>query len=614
MTGSTKRDFTRRTLLGGAAVSAGLACAPTGWAVAAVAKPDTALAQTFDAIFAAQLRHSPETATQLGLDKGANADLRAQLTDMSDAGRAAQRTQTAQDIAALEAIDPSRLSPDERLDREVVLYTRRSAADVQAFDFGAASYGPSPYVVSQLTGAYQSVPDFLDTKHRIETRADADAYLLRLRAFGVEIDANTQRMRHDAAKGVVPPSFLLDTALVQMTKTRQPASDALVVTSIARRAAAAKLGDGYGAQAAAIYTGEVLPALDRQIAATQALRATADARAGVWKLPEGAAFYETALRTTTTASLSPDEVHRFGLDQAAALTSRLDALLKAQGMTRGTVGQRMAALYRDPGQLYPDTDAGKERAIAYCNERLAAIRTRLPLAFDALPPYAFEVRRVPPQTEAGAASAFSQSPAIDGSRPGLVYFNLHDSAEWPKFCLSTTVYHEGLPGHQLEGGLALANTRLPTIRKVSGFSGYAEGWALYAEQLADELGMYDDDPLGRLGYLKFQLFRANRCVVDTGIHHLRWTREQAIARFVDGDGEAPGFATREVERYCATPGQACSYKLGHSTFVDLRDKAKARQGAAFDLKAFHRAVLANGRLPLDVLRQTGERWIASTPV
>ena len=240
-----------------------------------------------------------------------------------------------------------------------------------------------------------------------------------------------------------------------------------------------------------------------------------------------------------------------------------------------------------------------------------AIRTKLAGVFNRVPPYQFEVRRVPPQTEAGAASAFSQSPAIDGSRPGLVYFNLHDSAEWPKFCLATTVYHEGLPGHQMEGGLALSNTALPLIRKTGGFSGYGEGWALYAEQLADEIGMYDDDPLGRLGYLKFQLFRANRCVVDTGIHHLRWSREQAIAYFVEQEGEAPGFATREVERYCATPGQAASYKIGHSTFTAIREKAKARLGARFDIKAFHDAVLAHGRVPLEILQQIGDRWVAT---
>jgi len=218
---------------------------------------------------------------------------------------------------------------------------------------------------------------------------------------------------------------------------------------------------------------------------------------------------------------------------------------------------------------------------------------------------------VPPQTEPGAASAFSQPPTLDGTRPGIVYFNLHDSAEWPKWCLSTTVFHEGLPGHQLEGGLALANTSLPLIRKVTGFSGYAEGWALYAEQLADEIGMYDDDPLGRIGYLKFQLFRANRCVVDTGIHHRHWSREQAIQYFVEHGGDAPGFAAREVERYCTIPGQACSYKLGHTVWTRARERAKAALGAKYDIKDFHEAGLGCGRVPLDVLDGVIDRYIAA---
>ncbi len=601
--------FDRRAFL--LASAATVASGPLRAAAAANGEGQSpALAALFDRLFQEGLRMRPEGATQLGLDKGANADLRFRLTDLSPAGRAAAKAQTEADLAALARIDPATLTPADRLDWETIRYTRDSAKAIQSFDYGGFGYGPSPYVVSQQTGAYQSVPDFLDTKHKIEVASDADAYLARLGAFAGQLDDETERMRHDAGLGVIPPDYILDLTLAQMAKLRVPADQALVVTSITRRAAAKGLAATYGAQAAGLYTDKVLPALDRQIAQATALRGKAWHDAGLWKQPQGAAFYEVALHTTTTTRLSPAEVHKFGLDQARALSARLDALLKAQGMTRGTIGARMAALYRDPRQLYPDTDDGKAQAIAYCNARLAAIRTRLPDYFDRLPPYRFEVRRVPVQTEAGAASAFSQGPAIDGSRPGLVYFNLHDSAEWPKFCLATTVYHEGLPGHQLEGGLALSNTSLPLIRKTVGFSGYAEGWALYAEQLADEMGMYDDDPLGRLGYLKFQLFRANRCVVDTGLHDLRWTREQAIAYFVEQEGEAPGFATREVERYTATPGQACSYKLGHSVFTGIRDKAKATMGDRFRIKDFHEAVLSCGRVPLDILQQVGDRWIA----
>jgi uncharacterized protein (DUF885 family) len=309
--------------------------------------------------------------------------------------------------------------------------------------------------------------------------------------------------------------------------------------------------------------------------------------------------------------MTPKEIHQLGLDQGKAIIARLDGLLKAQGLSQGTVAQRIAALNKDPKYLYPNTDAGKADCIAYCNKRLADIRPVLPRAFKRLPDYQFEVRRVPPQTEAGAASAFSQAPAIDGSRPGLVYFNLHDTAEWPRFALSTTVFHEGLPGHQLEGGLALSNPNLPLIRKVGGFSGYAEGWALYAEQLADELGMYDDEPIGRIGYLKFQLFRACRLVVDTGIHHLGWSREQAIQYFLDVDGDVPGYAAREVERYCATPGQACSYKIGHTVWTRARARAQQALGPRYDIKDFHEAGLSYGRVPLDILDGIIDKYIAA---
>jgi len=595
----------RRHFLAGTAATSALSATP----IRAAVQPSP-LAALFDDLVQQQLRRSPEGATQLGLDKGANADLRAQLSDQSPAAIAANAALTRAQLKRLEAVDRAALTREQQIDLDCVLYTRRSAVAVQAFDFGGSSYGPSPYVVSQLSGAYQSVPDFLDTKHQIATKGDADAYLQRLQAFAGQINDQTDRMGHDAALGVVPPDFILDLTIDQMGKTAVPAADALIVRSIARRAAEKGLGDDYGRKAAAIYTASVLPALVRQLAYAKTLRASATHDAGVWKLPQGADFYPVALKATTTSSLSPEEVHKFGLDQAAMLSARLDAELRKQGYSKGTVGARMAALYQNPDQLYPNTDAGKQAAIAYCNARLAAIRATLPSVFDRLPPYSFEVRRVPAQTEAGAAAAFSQSPAIDGSRPGLVYFNLKDSADWPKFCLATTVYHEGLPGHQLEGGLALSNQDLPLIRKISGFSGYGEGWALYAEQLADEIGMYDADPLGRLGYRKFMLFRANRCVVDTGMHHYRWTREQAIQRFVEQEGETPGFAAREVERYCVNPGQAASYKLGHSVFTGIREKAKAKQGEAFDLKAYHAAVLRYGRVPLDVLQQIGDAWVA----
>ena len=605
--------FSRRNVvLSGAAAAVLAPVLRSGTARAEASAEGARLSAMLDAFFQEGLHQSPESATNLGLDTGANAELKSRLRDDSAAGIARSKALTADQLRRLQTLDRAALSASEKVSYDTVLYTRQTAAAINAFDYGGAAYGPTPYVISQQSGAYQSVPDFLDTKHRVETAADADAYLARLEAFAVQLDQQTGRQKHDAGLGVIPPDFLIDTTLTQMTALQKPADQSLLVTSLAKRAAAKGLGDHYAKDAAAIYDTKITPALARQLAQTQGLRAHARHDAGIWPLKDGPAFYAAALKSNTTTSLSPDEVHRLGLDQAQEISARLDGLLKAQGLTQGTVGQRIQALYKDPASFFPNTDEGKAAAIAYCNARLDAIRPRLPKAFKRLPPYAFEVRRVPPATEAGAASAFSQGPALDGSRPGLVYFNLRDTAEWPKWSLPTTVFHEGLPGHQLEGGLALSNKDLPLIRKTLGFAGYAEGWALYAEQLSDELGMYDDDPLGRIGYLRFQLFRAGRCVVDTGLHHLKWSREQAVQYFVDLDGDAPGFATREVERYCANPGQACSYKLGHTVFTRARARAQAALGARYDIKDFHEAGLGCGRVPLDVLDGVIDGWIATS--
>jgi uncharacterized protein (DUF885 family) len=603
----------RRELLSTAAVTVAASALPLAALTPAFAADapasDPKLAALFDAFFQEGLRRSPEGATQLGLDKGANADLRGKLRDESAAGIAASKAQNADQLARLKAFDASKLSPADKLNYDTVLYTRESAVAVGKFEFGGSGFGPGPYVVSQQTGVYQSFPDFMDTKHPVANASDADAYMARLSGFAQQLDDNTERMQHDAGIGIVPPDYILDLTIAQLERAQKPADQALLVTSIARRAKEKGLGDSYAANAELIYNEQIVPALARQTAQAKKMRAHAVHDAGLWQFKDGPAFYEVALQATTTTKRTPDEVHKFGLDQAAMISSRIDALLKKEGLTKGTVGERMAALAKDPKYLYPNTDAGKLDAIGYCNKRLGEIRPKLPGVFKRVPTYAFEVRRVPVETELGAASAFSQQPSLDGARPGIVYFNLHDSAEWPRFSLSTTVFHEGLPGHQLESSLALMNGNLPLIRKTIGFSGYAEGWALYAEQLADEIGMYDEDPVGRIGYLKMQMFRAGRCVVDTGMHHMKWSKEKCIAYFVALDGDPEGFATREVERYTVQPGQACSYKLGHSVFVEGREKAKKALGARFDIKDFHEAGLSCGRVPLDILEAVLDDYV-----
>ncbi|HEX5378991.1 MAG TPA: DUF885 family protein, partial [Phenylobacterium sp.] len=250
---------------------------------------------------------------------------------------------------------------------------------------------------------------------------------------------------------------------------------------------------------------------------------------------------------------------------------------------------------------YPNTDAGRAELLAGLQVKLKEVAARLPRMFAHLPHQQIEARRVPPAIQDGSPGAYSESAPMDRSRPGTINFNLKNTNEWPKWNLSSTLYHEGLPGHQLQGGLAQESPGIPAIRKNMYFSGYGEGWALYAEQLAAELGMYEDDPLGEIGWLKAQIFRAGRCVVDTGMHTMRWSREQAIEYLMALDGDAVGSTTREVQRYCAIPAQACSYKIGHTFWNQQRDRAKAALGDRFDIKAFHDAGLLSGAMPLDVL-------------
>jgi uncharacterized protein (DUF885 family) len=297
-----------------------------------------------------------------------------------------------------------------------------------------------------------------------------------------------------------------------------------------------------------------------------------------------------------------------GLDQARQLSGEMDTLLKGQGLTQGTVADRINALNKDPRFLYPNTNEGRAQLIAYLNGVVAAVRPRLPQAFATLPKADLVIKRVPPEIEAGASNGYEQDGPIDGSRPASYYINLKDTSNWPRFALPTLTFHEGVPGHVWQGVFA---HRLPPIRSMLAFNAYIEGWALYAEQLGDELGMYADDPFGRLGYLQSIQFRACRLVVDTGIHAKRWTREQAIQWFIDNNGIPQGRARSEIDRYCVWPGQACGYKIGQSWINRLRDKARAALGPRFDLRTFDDALVNSGAVPLTVLDGVIDRYIAS---
>lgn len=595
--------------------SATVALLPLGQgpALAAVTKPgskDAQLNELFERIFEERVRVSPQLASSLGLDKGPNASLKAKLETRGAAVvRKEQLARNRRAIAEINAISPASLSDASRLNREVVLYSLETATVAPArWNIDSAQ---RPYPITQQSGAYFSVPDFLNTAHTINDAADAEAYLSRLGQFGTVLDNDTADQRAQAARGFLAPAWSIDLALGQMRKLRDvPPERNSMVQSLVKRAGAKGISGDWERRASAIVAQSVYPALDRQIAAMEQLRPMSRPGDGAWRLSDGEAIYAEALKEATTTNFTPAEVHQMGLDQVAEITSQLDEILKSQGFANGSVGERLAAVSRNPSQVYADNDAGRAELLSYLNQVVKDMYARLPSAFATLPNQPLEIRRVPPEIQDGASNGYYNRAALDGSRPAIYFINLKDLGDWPKFTLPTLCYHEGVPGHHLQISIAQQSTDIPTLRKLGFFSAYSEGWALYAEQLANELGAYASDPLGRAGFLQSFLFRAARLVVDTGIHSKRWSREQATDYMVRTTGYARPRSQREVERYCTMIGQACSYKVGHTAWTRARAEAQKSLGPRFDIKRFHE-VLREGAMPLSILeRRIRERTAA----
>ena len=593
----------RRAFLARSSAAAVIAALQPTIAFAQAGSADAALNSLFDAIFNDAIDNSPEFATSLGLDKGPRAAAKAKLDDASEAGMRADLARTQAWLAKLDAVDASQLTRAAALNREIVLYSLRNQINApQRYGLDSVI---RPYRIFQQGGAYFQLPDFLNDAHVIAEKSDCDAYLARLEAFAGVLDQDSDVQRARAQKGYVAPDFSLDLTLGQMQRLRAtPAAQSMLATSIARRAGAKGLAGDWGAQAAAIVADKIYPALDRQIALIEQLRKTTRAGAGVWRLDDGEALYAAALAQATTTNFAPDEVHRMGVEQVAAISAELDMILKAEGFTKGSVGERLTALNHDPRQLFANTPEGRSALIASLNEGVEALMAKLPRAFSTVPSAKLEIRAVPTEIQDGASNGYYKRASLDGSRPAIYFINLKDVGDWPKYGLPALTYHEGVPGHHLQISLAQQSADIPTLRKIGFFGAYSEGWALYAEQMADELGGYAS-PIERAGYLQSFLFRAARLVIDTGIHTRRWSREQATAYMVETTGFAQPRSQREVERYCTQPGQACSYKVGHMAWTRAREAAQKALGDKFDLKYFH-DVLNDGAMPLTLLERLVE--------
>ena len=607
--------LTRRESIG--AFSAAIALPALTRATSAVAAPATeAQARSLlDSMAENLLRLQPAQATSLGIDTGVRAPYRYRLEDRSAAGQARIAATLRTDLARSEAIDTSKLSFPTRTSIEVVKSAYRTALQGFTLPYGDVAVGGwrnTPYVVIQNVGAYIDTPQFLDTDHPIDNRADAEAYLARLGQYPRQLDSELARMRAARATGLVPPNFLIDKALNQLgIAFKNTQAGGTIVDSLVRRTKDKGIPGDWDARARKIAAGEVAPALARQIAELQAERAVATDIAGMWSRPHGDEYYRWALKASTTTNLSPDEVHQMGLQQLAELHGRMDPILKSLGYAQGTVGERMQALAKDPRYKFSEGDKGREEIKAYIQERLAKIRAVLPRGFNTLVPGHLEVRRMSPEQEPGAPAAYGGAGSIDGKIPGKFWINLRSTDLHSKYSLPDLAAHEAIPGHVWQGEYA---NKLPLIRTLLAFNAYSEGWALYAEQLVDELGVYDDFPVGRLGYLQSIAFRCCRLVVDSGMHAKRWTRQQGVDFFVQKNGSNPLEVASEVDRYCSWPGQACGYKVGHSTINRLRDRAKAELGPKYDLRAFDDAVVLGGNVPMDVLAMNVDDYIARTKV
>jgi uncharacterized protein (DUF885 family) len=555
----------------------------------------------------------PETATSLGIDKDKRAQLKHQLADRTPEGLGKIAAHLRQTLAEIGKLDTAALSPVMRTNVEVVQASYGNAIEGFAFPYGDVAVGSwrnTPYAVAQNVGAWIDVPRMLDTDHQVKTREDAEAYLDRLESYAEQLDGETERLKAAAANGVIAPDFLLDKNLKQIKLARSGNTAGWgLVTSLANRSAGME-GD-FGNRAWMLANDRIAPALDRQIAELERHRKHATSDAGVWKFKDGEAYYAWALRAGTTTNMTPDEVHQMGLDQLRTIQAEMDTILKKEGYSQGSVGARMEALARDPRFTFPEGDPGRAEILKFLNARITDIRGRMPQAFNTLVKGNVEVRRLPPEEEPGAPGAYGGPGSIDGTIPGKFWINLRSTSLHTRFSLPDLAYHEAIPGHVWQGEYTF---KLPLIRSLLQFNAYSEGWALYAEQLAEELGVYADNPAEKLGYLQSLGFRACRLVVDTGLHAKRWTRKQAIDWFVTANGSSEEEVAGEVDRYCAWPGQACGYKVGHSEINRLRDRAKAALGSRYDFKAFNDALVLGGNVPMTVLGHVVDRHVAARKV
>lgn len=476
----------------------------------------------------------------------------------------------------------------------------------------------SGYRVNQISGVTVNMPQFLTDTHVIKNEKSVRRYLSRLREFGRVLRETHARVIDDRENGVIPPDFVIEKALVGMNKFIDGGADnsPLVTTlgpkldeleDVDENAAAAFINE-----ATQLVSSEVIPGYEAIIGLFESMLPEATHDAGIWRLPNGEAIYAANLRSNTTTQYSPEEIHATGLAEVDRIEGEMLDILDSQGVMGDSFAERIRVLMDDPAHQFPNTDEGRAEMIAYLeafDQKVMAIAADY---FVTIPPQPLEIVRVPEYSQDSSPGGYYNGPALDGSRPGRFYINQKDTADNPRWTLPTLMIHEGSPGHHFQISTSQLIEGVPLLRRLSPFNAFSEGWALYSERIAKtDMGLYDDDPLGDLGRLQAEMFRAVRLVVDTGMHAKRWSREQAIEYMTAKTGMTNEEVTREIERYVVWPGQATAYKTGQLALLEMREDTEDALGERFSLRDFHEAVLMNGAMPLDILKETMADWTAS---
>lgn len=568
----------------------------------------------YEKTFAEVIFSEPELLSSLGLvEQFGYTRHNGKLSDESPAHQQKVIDRWKNDLRQLREYPLDRQSPSQKLSTHVLDWFLERQVEGEKWQF-------HNYPVNQLFGVQNQFPSFMANTHRLLAKRDCEYYVKRLDALPKKFNQTLESLKVREDKQILPPRFVVEEVLKEMSDfIAEPAAENILATSFKTRAAKIdKLSeaerDDFQTRVEASITGRVYPAYQKLIDYFKRIEPKTTTDDGVWKMPEGDAFYAYALHENTTTTMKPNDVHDLGLREVARIEAEMRGILDANGFAGTTIGEAMDKLGKDPRFLFSNDDKGRAEALAEYKRLIDTATERCKQLFLTAPKAKCEVRRVEAFKEATAPGAYYQGGAMDGSRPGIFFANLRDMNEVPKWSMPTLAYHEGIPGHHWQISIAQELKGVPQFRKVIPFTAYAEGWALYCEWLAKQLGWYEGDPFGDLGRLRDELFRAVRLVVDTGIHAKRWTREQAIAYMREQTGMGEKEVRSEIERYIVNPGQACAYKIGMLKIQELRTRAQQELGDKFDQREFHETLLKNGSLPLEILEEQVNEYIQKKKV